>query len=200
MRTRGHHWLVGMFVAYLALLTWIVLWKLEIPFVGDGTERQVKLVPFVATARAGASAPVEVLANVLLFVPFGVYLGLLAPSSRWWRLAGAIAGVSLFFEVAQYVLAVGRSDLSDVVANTGGGLLGLALVGLVRLRLRDGTHPVMTRVCGAVTVLAVAAVGLFVASPIHYVVHPSEDVIVCRAPDGNGLSCPQLPPRPGAVP
>ena len=189
-----------MFVAYLVLLSWVVLWKLEIPFVGDGTERQVKLVPFVATARAGPSAPVEVLANVLLFVPFGVYLGLLAPATRWWRLAGVVAGASLLFEVVQYLLAVGRSDVSDVVANTGGGLLGLALVGLVRLRLREGAHSVMTRVCGVVTVLAVAVVGLFVASPIHYVMRPPQDVVVCRAPDGTGLRCPRLPPRRGAAP
>lgn len=188
-----------MFVAYLVLLTWLVLWKLEVPFVGDGSERQVKLVPFVATARAGASAPVEVLANILLFVPFGGYLRLLAPSTRWWRLAAVVAGTSVLFEVGQYLLAVGRSDLSDVVANTAGGVLGLGLVGLVRLRLRDGTRPVMTRVCAGLTVVSVVAVGLFVASPFHYGLQPSGDVIVCRAPDGAGLSCPQ-PPRRGAAP
>jgi glycopeptide antibiotics resistance protein len=188
-----------MFVAYLVLLTWLVLWKLEVPFFGDGSERQVKLVPFVATARAGASAPVEVLANILLFVPFGGYLRLLAPSTRWWRLAAVVAATSVLFEVGQYLLAVGRSDLSDVVANTAGAVLGLGLVGLVRLRLRDGTRPVMTRVCAGLTVVAVVAVGLFVASPFHYGLQPSGDVIVCRAPDGNGLSCPQ-PPRRRAAP
>jgi hypothetical protein len=103
-------------------------------------------------------------------------------------------------ELVQYVLAVGRSDLSDVVANTAGGVLGLALVGLVHLRLRDGTGTVMTRVCAAVTLLSVAAVGLFVASPIHYGMRPAGDVLVCRASDGGGLSCPSLPPRQGAAP
>lgn len=189
-----------MFVTYLVLLTWVVLWKLEIPFVGDGTERQVKLVPFVATARAGASAPFEVLANVMIFVPSGVYLGLLAPLTRWWRLAGTIAGASLTFEVVQYLLAVGRTDLTDVVANTAGGVVGLALVGMVRLRWPDGTCLVMTRVCAAVTVLWVAAVGLFVVSPLHYGPRPSGDVLVCRAPDSSGPSCPSLPPRQGAAP
>jgi glycopeptide antibiotics resistance protein len=188
-----------MFVAYLLLLTWVVLWKLLVPFVGDGSERQVKLAPFVATAGAGPSALFEVLANVLLFVPFGVYLGLLAPSTRWWRLAVAIVGASFLFEVIQYVLAVGRSDLSDVVANTAGGVLGLALVEMVHRRLRDGTGTVMTRVCAAVTVLSVVAVGLFVASPIHYGMRPSGDVLVCRV-DGGGLSCPSPPPRREAAP
>ena len=189
-----------MFVTYLVLLTWVVLWKLEIPFVGDGTERQVKLVPFVATARAGASAPVEVLANVMIFVPFGVDLGLLAPSICWWRLAGMIAGASLTLEIVQYLLTVGRSDLTDVVANTAGGVRGLALVGLVRLRWRDGARAVMTRVCAAVTVLSVAAVGLLVVSPLHYGPRPSDDVLDCRAPDRSGPSCPRLPPRQGPAP
>ncbi|HYJ51136.1 MAG TPA: VanZ family protein, partial [Microbacterium sp.] len=73
--------LVVPFVAYLVLLVWIVLWKLEIPWIGEAAliPRPIKLVPFLPSADADASAPIEVVINLLLFVPFGLYLGLLAP-------------------------------------------------------------------------------------------------------------------------
>jgi hypothetical protein len=188
-----------MFMAYLVLLTGLVLWKLEIPYLGDGTDRQVKLVPFVATSHAGASAPYEVLANVLLFVPFGVYLRLLAPSATWWRLAGTMAAVSLSLEVGQYVLSVGRSDISDVVANTAGGLLGLGAVQAVQVAVGDRGRAVMVKGCVGLTVASIAAVGVVLASPIRYGMRPPGDVLVCHGPDGSGLSCPGPPPRRGAA-
>ncbi|MBO9555023.1 VanZ family protein [Cellulomonas sp.] len=160
--------LAALFVAYLGLLVWLVLWKLEVPWVGGSWRRTVKLVPFVATARAGASQPPEVVANVLLFVPFGVYLGLLAPVWRWWRTAAVVAATSLGLEVTQYVLAVGSTDLTDVVANTAGGVVGLAVVALVRGRLGARTTTVLVQACAVGTVLALLAAAAVAASPLRY--------------------------------
>ncbi len=163
--TRGH--LATLFAVYLALLGWTVLWKLDVPWVGG--ERMVKVVPFVATGGAGASAPLEVVVNLLLFVPFGVYLGLLAPARPWWALAGVVAGASLALEVAQYVLAVGRSDSTDVVVNTAGGLIGLGVVALARSRSRAGTARPMARACSVGTALALVVAGLNLVSPTRLV-------------------------------
>ena len=167
-------WLVGLFVVYLALLAWVVLWKLQLPYVGEGELRHVKLVPFAPTAEDGASEPAEVVANVLLFVPFGIYLGLLAPSFRWSRVAGVFAGSSVALEVVQYVLAIGSADVTDIVVNTLGGLAGLGLVVLARRRLRERTGAVLMRVCAVMTVLLVLAAGTFFASPVRYA--PMRDV------------------------
>jgi len=164
--------LVALFVVYLVLLTWTVLWKLELPWAGEAGWRIVKLVPFVATSSAGASTPFDVVANLALFVPLGLYLGLLVPSWRWWKVACAAAAASLGLEVAQYVLAVGSSDLTDVVVNTAGALLGLGL-------LARADRTVLTRVCAVGTVLAVLASALVVASPLRY--GPPEDVRCTRA-------------------
>ena len=210
-----------MFAVYVALLAWIVLWKLEIPFVGTGAERQVKLIPFVATAQAGESDPLEVVANVFLFVPFGVYLRLLSPSCRTWVPIAVIAGASIGLEVTQYGLAVGRSDVSDVVANTVGGLVGLGLVRAADQWFHARARTAMTWVCATETVLSVVgagrfvaspspygitetvdrlAAGLFVASPIHYGLRPPDDVMVCATGTHTGLSRPCPGPRPAAAP
>ncbi|MGW9630699.1 VanZ family protein [Agromyces sp. NPDC055520] len=156
-------------VGYLALLVWIVLWRLEAPHLGDvGFPRDLKLVPFVSTSTAGSSAPAEVVANVLLFIPFGLFLRLLAPSWPWWKVAGAAAGVSLALECAQYAAALGVADVSDLIANTAGSLVGLAVFALARRRLRDSTTVVMTRICAVGVVVLLLAAAAFAASPLHY--------------------------------
>ncbi|WP_211195947.1 VanZ family protein, partial [Agromyces sp. H66] len=172
-RSRSVH-LVALFLVYLALLVWLVLWKLEPPYTGNGELRHIKLVPFAPTAEDGASEPFEVVANVVLFVPFGLYLGLLAPSWPRWKLASVVAGSSLALEVTQWVLSIGSCDVTDLIVNTAGGLAGLGLLILASRRLRDRAGTVMTRVCSIGTVLSLLAVGIFITSPVHYA--PLRDV------------------------
>ena len=173
---------MALFVVYLVLLVWTVLWKLDVPWVGGDTA--IKLVPFVPTGEAGPSAPAEVVVNLVLFIPFGVYLGVLAPARRWWTAAVAVAGTSLVLEVAQYVLAVGRSDTTDVIVNTGGGLAGLGLLALARRRLGARTATVMTQVCSIGTAFALLAGGLYLVSP-GQVVHV-RDIGPLARPDTSG--------------
>ena len=175
-RAGGRALLVVLFVVYLVLLAWIVLWKLEVPYVGAGALREIKLIPFAPGAGAGASEPFEVIANVLLFVPFGLYLALVAPSWPWWKGACAVAGASLVLEIAQYVLALGSSDVTDLIVNTAGGLAGIGLLALARRGLQARTVTVMTRICAIGTVLALLATGVFVASPLRYA--PPRDIAV----------------------
>ena len=69
----------------------------------------------------------EVLENFLIFVPMGIYLQMLLPRTKLYVKFMLIAGTSFLLETMQYILAVGRSDITDVLTNTAGGLLGLAV-------------------------------------------------------------------------
>lgn len=169
-------WLFALFVVYLVLLVWIVLWKLQLPYVGQGALRHIKLIPFLPTAEDGASEPFEVIANVVLFIPFGLYLGLLAPSWPWWKLVGVVARSSLALEITQWVLSIGSCDVTDLIVNTAGSLAGLGLLILARRRLQGRTGLVMMRVCSFVTALMVLAAAIFVASPAHYAPIPDVDI------------------------
>ena len=163
--------LVTLFAVYLVGLAWLILFKFEVPYIGEaaGLARPFKLVPFVASGDAGPSNPLEVLANVVFFVPFGIYLRLL---TGWlWRSLAIVAGASLALELLQHLLSVGSFDTTDVIANTAGGLLGLLLARVL-------APPVMTRILligGVATALAIAA---FIASPLQY--HAPRDVVVER--------------------
>ena len=161
------------FMVYLILLAWTILWKLEVPFVGRAELRSIKLIPYVANGSAGASGPVEAAANVALFVPFGVYLGLLAPKWSWWRTAAVFAGASVVLETLQYLFAVGSSDITDVIDNVAGGLVGAALVALARRKFPATAANVLRRTCVVVTAVAVVLAALFVASPLQF--GPSRD-------------------------
>lgn len=169
------------FAVYLALLTWVVLWKLEAPWIGDaaGVFRPIKLMPFVPSGDAGASAPSELLINLLLFVPFGLFIGALAPASTWWKAGLAALGASFVLETVQHLISTGSFDTTDLVVNTAGALVGWAVFVAVRRKAGERTAPVMARVCVIVSAFALVAVVAFVVSPLSY--GPQRDVVVERA-------------------
>lgn len=73
----------------------------------------------------GERATADVIANIILFVPFGAALAWLAPQARGaWRLGLAL---SLGIELAQRFLAGRDASIGDVMTNTLGTVLGLAL-------------------------------------------------------------------------
>lgn len=160
------------FAAYLVLLTWIIVWKVEIPFADNGPgavgERRVKLIPFIGTADYAASAPLEIAVNFLLFIPFGLFLGLLAPAWPPWKKVATIAGASLVLELIQFALALGSTDITDVIVNTAGGLVGIGLLALAIRAFGSGAATVMTWICVIGTVLLTLACLAFFFSPIHY--------------------------------
>ncbi|MFF2276313.1 VanZ family protein [Agromyces sp. NPDC058126] len=168
LRTSTRALVIVLFASYLALLVWIVLWKFEAPWIGDGSRRVIKLVPFADTAEFGASAPREVLANLAFFVPFGVYLGLLRPTWRWWRVAAITATVSLALEALQFALAVGSTDSTDVITNTTGAVAGFALLALARRRSGARASVIAVRLCAIGTLLALLASLAIVATPLGY--------------------------------
>ena len=69
----------------------------------------------------------EVILNVLVFVPLGIYAGILF--NRW------IIGkkillfflVSLIIEGCQFISGLGLADITDIIDNTLGGIIGLMI-------------------------------------------------------------------------
>lgn len=87
-------------------------------------ERYPDLAP--VTARLSVER-VEFLANVGLFVPVGVFVLLLFGSRLWWvAVAGSVA-LTVAIETAQRSIPGRVSDPRDVVANSAGAVIGVAL-------------------------------------------------------------------------
>lgn len=181
--------LIASLCGTLLALVWAVLWKLEVPYIGTGGLRVIKLVPFGADTDATASFPLEVVANLVLFLPLGWHIGLLAPR-RWsarrllWATAGYSAAASLLLELAQFALAVGVSDVTDVLVNTAGGLAGLGILMLARRAFGGRAAPILARLCVAGTALALAAAVAVCVSPLHV----RQRDVSCAVP-GDPASC-----------
>lgn len=157
---------VGLFVFYLVALSWIVLLKMEFSIQSLGRFRGINLIPFAGSALANGRIDwTEIGNNILIFIPFGIYLSML--KEAWPVLLKLIAVfcASLALEVLQYVFAFGASDITDLIGNTLGGVIGIALYQVLLLLVRDRgkTNRVFQTAALTGTVLATAFLALLLA-------------------------------------
>ncbi|MCC2334226.1 VanZ family protein [Cellulomonas wangsupingiae] len=82
---------------------------------------------------------VEAVANVVMFVPFGVLVGLLLPARRWWLVVLLGAATSGLVETVQRWLPTRYPTLQDVVMNTLGAAVGVGVLALVLRAQRSRT-------------------------------------------------------------
>lgn len=65
--------------------------------------------------------------NFIVFIPFGLLLSASFKRVRLWRKLAVIGALSVIVEILQYILAIGLTDITDVIMNTLGGLAGLLI-------------------------------------------------------------------------
>lgn len=74
----------------------------------------------------------NIVGNVLAFVPFGAFLPVVAPKcNKFWLTALYSLELSLLAELWQLVFRVGCFDVDDLMLNTLGGMLGFGLYACV---------------------------------------------------------------------
>lgn len=147
-----------LFIIYMVLLVWIILFKLQFSISELDTIRSVNFIPFHYDNEIGIRFHLtEVLENVAIFAPLGIYLCMLKHEPKFTVKLMFIVGTSLALEVFQYILSIGRSDITDLITNTCGGLIGIAIYSiLVKLfRSRRRTNKFITIIASIVTVLVI---------------------------------------------
>lgn len=116
-----------LFVIYLIVLFWIVVLKLNVRF-SYGNLRSINLIPFSELFTLNGKFDLsEMILNVVIFVPLGIYAGILF--KRWdiGKNLFLFFLTSLICEVSQFILAIGAFDITDIINNTLGGLIGLMI-------------------------------------------------------------------------
>jgi glycopeptide antibiotics resistance protein len=119
-------------VVYVAVVAFIVFWP-----AGEMPSSSVSLL-YGLSQDLGAPVQltpsrIEFLANVVMFVPLSLLGSLLMPQWTWssWVVVGYVATFSI--ELTQGLLLPDRSaTMQDVVANTGGALIGALLAWAIR--------------------------------------------------------------------
>ncbi len=135
-RTTRLAWVL--FGYYLLALVWIILFKMSFSLAQLDRIRAVNLIPFAESMYAdGRINRSELVNNILVFIPLGVYLSVLCGQWPFWRKLGSIFGVSLLLELLQYAFSVGVSDVTDLMGNTLGGVIGLGVYALALWLCKD---------------------------------------------------------------
>ena len=138
--------LYGVFAFYILLLGLIL-------FRTHHQTRSVNLVPFwgVVSYISGndlvsgqdsaavlhAFALLNLLANIFIFVPCGVYITLFRKGKGIWKNVLWIFVISTAVEIVQFIFKLGIGDIDDVILNTIGGLLGVLICRSLYLICKD---------------------------------------------------------------
>lgn len=154
---RRNAFTITVFALYLALLVWLVVFKLQTRIADLPQYRQLILVPFSRPGTLDYRNEIkEMILNFLCFIPLGYGLAMLRFPRKAWARALTAFGVSLLFETIQYVFAIGTSDVTDLISNTLGALAGGAAYRLARRILKDRTEIVSDIIWLAVMLLLLA--------------------------------------------
>ena len=162
MKRKSNCFVTILFLIYLALLVWIILFKLQFSISDLDEIRSMNFIPFHYDKEIGVAFHLtEVLENFLIFVPMGIYLQMLLPRTKLYVKFMLIAGTSFLLETIQYILAVGRSDITDVLTNAAGGLLGLAVYSIAARLIgnRIKANRLFSILAGIVSIVVIGLLG-----------------------------------------
>lgn len=153
--------LITSFIFYTLFVIWNILFKyaspLEIFSDNRYFSRSINLIPFNDLFE-GNYLKLDVWGNMILFAPFGVYLKLYS-SKPWYRLLPVAVITSILFEVLQYIFGLGATDVTDVIYNTSGFLIGNVIYTLLNGILKDkGRVKLLVSVFAGISMLFVAIV------------------------------------------
>ncbi len=132
-----------LFLMKLLLLSRVSLGEL---FRGEGSlSRSFNLFPFRSIiefvfgdeADARKFAFSNLVGNIVIFIPLGVYLSLLKKDKRAMTIVVFIFLVSLFVEVVQGIFGIGTADVDDLILNCVGGWMGVLAYKFLLLILRE---------------------------------------------------------------
>ena len=149
-----------LFFLYCLFIVWCVLFKTAFTFreilemFQSGRPRSLNLIPFYYDCDISVRFHInEVLLNVLLFFPFGVYLKMLHIPIRRAVLTGFL--FSLTLEFCQFAIALGACDITDLITNTAGTAAGILLYHLALILFKDRRklHKILRILASSATVL-----------------------------------------------
>lgn len=148
-----------LFAAYLLMLLWLVLFKFSyniLSVIQEFQTRSLNLIPFAQTRNS------EMISNIVAFIPFGVMLGVNFKLAAYRHKIAVIFAFSLAVELTQYAFAIGVTDITDLIMNTLGGFVGLALYRLARKLVNERYLSWFIFAFGTLILLAILYLRIFV--------------------------------------
>ncbi len=153
-----------LFVIYLVILTWIILFKMQVS-IGDLPHiRNINLIPYGQSVIVNGRIDFgEIIYNAVAFIPVGVYTAILGRGWSFWKKILPAVGISLLYEIFQYAFAIGATDITDLINNTLGGILGILITMLFSVILKERAYKVLNVLAVIGTVLLIGLLMILIA-------------------------------------
>lgn len=107
-------------------------------------------------------APGNLLGNVVIFIPLGVYMTLFSKDKTVWKNTLWAVLASVAAEIVQYAFKLGIGDIDDILLNGLGGLLGVLLCRGIYRMCRNGDFRVRCTVAVMAPVVGVLSFAVLV--------------------------------------
>lgn len=117
---------LSLLIFYLIALTWIIIFKFQFSFSDLPHLRNLNLIPFGGSVIVNGTLDFsEIIQNLLAFIPYGVFIHVLWVQKSIIKQILPIICTSFLFEIVQFIFAIGGSDITDIISNSLGGILGI---------------------------------------------------------------------------
>ncbi len=156
---------IGLFMVYFLILTWMILFKMSFSFQDLVGFRSINLIPYYdSTIVNGSIGITEIIYNIIGFIPFGIYICMINDNWSVLKKIIFIAGVSLTYEILQFIFAIGATDITDLIGNTFGGIIGITIYFVISKLFKSNQkmNKVLNTIALILTILIVAFLTLLI--------------------------------------
>ena len=154
---------------YLFFLLWLILFKLSfnLPQFLTYSYSNVNLVPFSTFSFENTTVLRETTDNLIVFFPFGVLLNVNFKRLSFSKKLGIIFLVSFLAELIQFLFGIGVADITDLITNTTGGLIGLWAYQLLNKHLSTNKLDRLAIILGYILFLFLIVAFLFLTRTVR---------------------------------
>ena len=159
--SRQHNLTKILFIAYTLILVWILLFKMSFSIDELYKSRSINIIPFMGSVIVNGRIYIsEIINNIIVFVPVGIYICML--KENWSILRKISVGffISLGIEVLQFILAIGATDITDLIGNTLGGIIGIGVFYLFSKVFKNKTNNIINTLALIATILLLAFISI----------------------------------------
>ena len=152
-----------LFAVYTLILAWILLFKMSFSIDELYKNRSINIIPFMGSVIVNGKIDTsEIINNIIVFIPVGIYVCML--KKDWSILKKISVGffISLGIEVLQFVLAIGATDITDLIGNTLGGIIGIGVFYLFSKVFKNKTNKIINILASIATILLIALISILV--------------------------------------
>ena len=142
-----------LFIIYFCILIWIILFKMSFSFDELYGSRSINIIPFLGSIIVNGKLYInEIINNILVFVPVGIYTCMLKEEWPIYKKVSVAFFISLAVEVLQFILAIGATDVTDLIGNTIGGVIGIGIFYLFTKILKNKAINILNILASIATV------------------------------------------------